>query len=177
PEFQTVGRAKRFFTVGRIFKTAWFEPGGEGMSGRRSDLEWTEDCPKYHGASPYAKFRWFIVVRKKPHHTLCFSITTYHPGKSAGSSKTTSGQSRDDKGSVVLYSADVEPPEPEPEEGITRKPIAIIREDKEQYISPLARLDCSRIYTVEDNLRVMKVGRVHTDSLPDLDECFRKCME
>ena len=43
--------------------------------------------------------------------------------------------------------------------------MAVIIEDGEQYISPFARLDCGRIYTVEDNLKVMKIGRVHPDFL------------
>lgn len=78
---------------------------------------------------------------------------------------------------VVLYSASVEPPEPYPEEGITREPVAVIIEDEEQNISPVARLDCSRLYTVEDGGYAVKIGRVHPDSLPTLEGYYQQCLE
>lgn len=109
-----------------------------------------------------------MVVRKRLNHSLCFSITTFG-GK--GASKTRRGRAVD---FVVLYSSDVNPPKPDEEEQITRKPIALILEGENQYISPLARLDCSRIYTVEDDLKVMKIGRVHPDSLSLLNEYFQE---
>lgn len=74
---------------------------------------------------------------------------------------------------VVLHKSSVPPARPYPEEKITREPVAVIIEDEEQYISPIARLDCGRIYTVEDNLKVMKVGRVHPASLPALEQYYK----
>jgi hypothetical protein len=73
----------------------------------------------------------------------------------------------------VLFRANVPPEPPFDDEDITREPIAIIIEDAEYYISPIARLDCGRIYTVEDNLKVAKVGRVHPNSLPSLEQYYR----
>ena len=80
---------------------------------------------------------------------------------------------------AVLYSTSVPPPEPEAEEGIKFGPLAVIMEEGNQNISPLARLDCSRVFTVEDDLRVMKIGRVHPDFHQKLDEyyleaCFKE---
>lgn len=167
-----IDKPKRFFSVGRIFKTAWFEPGGQDAVSRRADLDYTKECLAFHGEKPYARFRWFIVVRKRLHHSLCFSITS---SSVKGQTPTSRGRPRD---FVVLYSASVvEPPVPFPEEGIVRKPIAVIIEDGEQFISPFARLDCGRIYTVEDNLKVMKIGRVQPDSLPDLEAYFKESVE
>jgi hypothetical protein len=108
------------------------------------------------------------VVRKRLHHSLCFSITTFG-GK--GATKASRGRARD---FVVLYPAGVEAPEPFPEENIDRKPLAVIIEEGQQYISPVARVDCGRIYTVEDNLKVMKIGRVHPDSLGDLEQYYKE---
>jgi hypothetical protein len=75
---------------------------------------------------------------------------------------------------VVLYRANVEPPRPYADERIERDPIAIIIEDGDQYISPLARLDCGRIYTVQHDLKVMKIGRVHPAALPLLDQYYKE---
>lgn len=170
--FQIVTKPKRFFCVGRIFKTVWFEPGSSDLSKKRPDGSetWADNCLPFRGERPAARFRWFIVVRRRLHHSLCFSITAFG-GK--GASKTTRGRPMD---YVVLHSSNVEPPRPYEEEGITRDPIAIIVEDDEQYISPFARLDCGRIYTVEDDLRIMKVGRVHPAALPLLEQYYIESM-
>lgn len=74
---------------------------------------------------------------------------------------------------MVLHNSNVVPAKPYEEENITRKPIGVIIEDQETYISPVARLDCGRMYTVEDHLRVMKVGRVHPGSLAALEDYFK----
>lgn len=198
--FRLVDKPKRFFTVGRIFKTVWFEPGGTELAGtaalspvpqRRLDLDYAQACPAFHSEKPVAKFRWFVVVRRRVHHSLCFAVTT-SSGRNNGSSsvpgaprQTGRGRQRD---FVVLYPApplpgpDGEappgpppsPPEPMEGEGIEREPLAVIIEDGGQAISRLARMDCGRIYTVEDNVKVMKIGRIHTDGLKKLDEYFRE---
>ncbi|KAJ2906010.1 hypothetical protein MKZ38_003493 [Zalerion maritima] len=168
-KFTYVDKPKRFFSVGRIFKTAWFEPGGQGQDvACRTDMEYTRACPAFHGERPFAKFRWFVVVRKRLHHSLCFSITTFG-GK--GATKTSRGRPQD---FIVLHAASVPAPAPDPEEKISRDPIGVIIEDGEQNISPFARLDCGRLYTVEDNLRVMKVGRVHPEHLQKLEHYFQE---
>ncbi|KAK3311516.1 uncharacterized protein B0T15DRAFT_482519 [Chaetomium strumarium] len=175
--FQIVAKPKRFFCAGRIFKTVWFEPGGNTMPRARTDLaEWSDRSLPFHGERPIARFRWFVVVRRRLHHSLCFSITTFGGGFKPPTMKTTKARKSHGRQAdfVVLHSASVEPPRPYDEEGITREPIAIIIEDDEQYISPIARLDCSRIYTVEDSLRVMKTGRVHPESLPLLNEYYKE---
>ncbi|KAK5656545.1 hypothetical protein OQA88_4524 [Cercophora sp. LCS_1] len=167
--FGVVEKPKRFFTPGRIFKTIWYEPWETGMPARQSDHEWAEKRPAFYGSRPLAKFRWFVVVRKRLNHSLCFSITTATTAGDTDAMKTRRGRAVD---FVVLYSSDIKPPAPLENEGVIREPISVIIEEVEQYISPLARLDCSRIYTVEDSLKVMKIGRVHPESLPLLNDYF-----
>ena len=166
--FQVVQKPKRFFSVGRIFKTPWFEPGGDDAPGQPSDREWRDECPPFHSTKPIAKFRWFVVVRRRLNHTLCFSITTFG---GQGAARTRRGRAID---FVVLHKAEIPPPKPYEEEEITRDPLSVIIEEGEQYISPLARLDCGRVYTVEDNLRVMKIGRIHPNSLVDLEKYYQE---
>jgi hypothetical protein len=171
PEFQVVAKPKRFFCPGRIFATVWFEPGTADLLQQQQQqpgpLAWSSACPAFHSSKPVARFRWFVVVRRRLHHSLCFRITTYG-GRSA--SKTNRGRAGD---FVVLHRAGVDPVPPSEGEEITREAIAVIIEDEEHYISPFARLDCGRIYTVEDNLRVAKIGRVQTPSLPLLEGYYR----
>lgn len=148
----------------------WFEPGGaDNTPTRRTDAaQWSSKCPAFHGEKPAARFRWFVVVRRRLHHSLCFNITTF---EGRGGTKAIRGRPVD---YVVLHSSNVEPPRPYDEERITRDPIAVIIEDETQHIAPIARLDCGRVYTVEDDLRVMKIGRVHPLSLPLLDEYYKQ---
>ncbi|KAK4660657.1 hypothetical protein QC762_121000 [Podospora pseudocomata] len=176
--FQVVTKPKRFFAVGRIFKVPWFEPLGSTdpspndpfPSATPPNLEYSTKCPDFHGEKPLAKYRWFVVVRRRLHHSLCFSITTYAGANKSATNKTCRGRDVD---FVVLHNSNVVPAKPYEEENITRKPIGVIIEDQETYISPVARLDCGRMYTVEDHLRVMKVGRVHPGSLAALEEYFK----
>jgi hypothetical protein len=59
-----------------------------------------DSCLQFHDEKPHAIFRWFVVVRKGLHHSLCFSIT-------APSTKARKGRLKD---SVVLYLASMNPP-------------------------------------------------------------------
>ncbi len=147
----------------------WFEPGGQDATQRQSDPAYAKACPPFYGERPHAKFRWFVVVRKRLHHSLCFAITA--SGGRGATKRASMGRPKD---FVVLHSAAIDPPAAFPEENIERDPVAVIIEDTEQFISPFARLDCGRIYTVEDNLKVMKIGRVHPDSLEGLEEYYRE---
>lgn len=165
-----MAKPKRFFVVGRIFKAVWFEPATTDMLKRQAGPEsWANTCQDFYGEKPVARFRWFVVVRRRLNHSLCFAITTFMgPG-----SKPNPGRPVD---YVVMYPASVEPAKPYEEEGITRDPIAVIMEDEKHFIAPIARLDCGRIYTVEDNLRTLKIGRVHPASLPLLDKYYIESM-
>ncbi|KAL2198822.1 hypothetical protein P885DRAFT_76427 [Corynascus similis CBS 632.67] len=170
-EYQVVGKPKRFFQPGRVFAVEWFEPATADMLDKQPPPKGLVDYKSIHGGKPVAKYRWFVVVRRRLHHTLCFRVATYG---GTGASKSTQGRAGD---FVVLYRANIEPAEPYPEEGISRDPIAIIIEAPGQYISPIARLDCGRIYTVEDNLKVAKIGRVHPSHLSSLDEYYKESVK
>lgn len=61
-------------------------------------------------------------------------------------------------------------------EYITRAPVAVVMENGHRFMSPLARLDVSRLYTFDYSQRVMRVGRVHPDWLPRLEEHFQECV-
>lgn len=164
-EFSVIDKPKRFYTFGRIFKLNWADPPGDGK--------------------PVPRQRWFVVVRRRLHHSLCFAITTgggssfngngsgKSRGKSSGGNAGHRGRSRD---FVVLFPAGFLPPAADEEEGIERDPVGVIIEDAEQCISPQARLDCARIYTVEFDVAVVKIGRVDTKDFEKLEEYYQECI-
>ncbi len=146
----------------------WFEPGNGG-GGRDVSASYRSACPSFYGHRPAARFRYFVAVRRHAHHTLCLLVTTFAVGGGGGKRRKAAGDC------AVLHPAAVEPPEPHPTEGILpRTPLAVVIDERaREFISPFARLDCSRVYTVEDDARVLKIGRVHRDSLALLEQYFR----
>ncbi|KAK3396179.1 hypothetical protein B0T20DRAFT_501438, partial [Sordaria brevicollis] len=172
PQYIRVDKPRKFFQKGRIFKTVWFEPFGEFSASARArpaELAYHDSCPDYNdlGEKPYGRFRWFVVIRKHLNHSLCFAIVN-------GGAKSIAKNRARGEHLAVLYSTNVRPPKADEEEGIVFDPIAVIMEEGKQNISPLARLDFSRVYTVEHDLKVMKIGRVHPDSHSKLDDYYKK---
>lgn len=167
-EFAAISKPKKFFCPGRIFQVVWFEPESkETTRVKKSDREYSKACPPYQGEKPLARYRWFVVVRKRRSFSLCLSITIFSPGGC---------ELRVPNESAVLYPAGIDAPSPFPEEGILREPVGIIMENGQQFVSPMARLDCRRLYTLEDGLKVAKVGRVHPDSLGLLEAYYKECV-
>jgi hypothetical protein len=59
-----------------------------------------------------------------------------------------------------------------PDEGLEKTPFPIIVEDSDENIDPRLRLNFGRVYTVEHNIKVLKVGRIPTEYLAALDNYF-----
>jgi hypothetical protein len=161
---------KRFFIPGRIFKMMWYEPAPEAQTELSPDSKLDKKCQAFGEEAesrPIARYRWFVVVQRRYDHSICFSVTTYKKG----ASKT----SRSDN-VAVLYRVTVDPPLPYDDEKFMRTPIAVIVEDPEHYIAPTARLDCKRVYTVEDGMKVKKIGRVHPRWVPVLEKYYQQAV-
>jgi hypothetical protein len=59
-----------------------------------------------------------------------------------------------------------------PDENLTKKPFPIKVEGSGESISPKSRLNFGRIYTLEHNIRVKKVGRIPDEYHQQLDDYF-----
>lgn len=68
------------------------------------------------------------------------------------------------------------PTTPTAGEAAERERLGIVIEDGAQTMSRRARLDCARIYTVEDSVKVMKLGRVHPHWLPLLGDYYKEAV-
>ena len=123
----------------------------------------------FGGEKPHARIRQFVVVRNKLNHSLCFGLTCF------GGTRSTRHRHGCAIDYVVLYPHGTEPPEPHHEEGIRRAPISLMAVDPgATTIPPSARLDCSRIHTVEHCFKVREIGRVHPESLGLLEDYLRE---
>ena len=65
-----------------------------------------------------------------------------------------------------------------PAEGriLTKKDIAVEKASADQKLDPMSRLNFKKIYTIEQNVKVMNVGRVTRESLPILMGYWRNCL-
>mgnify|MGYP003662820651 CR=1 FL=1 len=158
--FVVPDKPSRFFNVGRVFKTLWVEPAGNRP--QNNHLAYN---PVGYGQFSYAKLRYFVVIRKRLHSCLCLAIHTY---SGQGSAK---GSVRSQDHAIVYSALDTEP-QPLPHESITIGSFAIVLEEPGETIAPTSRLDFGKIYTVEHNLKILRVGRILPSHLPNLEQAF-----
>ena len=157
--YQVIGFPSRFFKKGRVFKALWTEPAG--------DVTNTEDAfviPSRYGENAFTKIRHFVVAREKQGCCLCLMLNTYHR---QGASKD--GIKAENYAAVYPLGGE---PEVGPNENMTKEPFPIKVEEAGESIDPTSRIDFGRVYTVEHNLKVLKVGRIPNDFLPRLEEYF-----
>jgi hypothetical protein len=157
--YQVIGFPSRFFKKGRVFKALWTEPAG--------DVTNSEDAfviPSRYGENAFTKIRHFVVAREKQGCCLCLMLNTYHR---QGASKD--GIKAENYAAVYPLGGE---PEVGPNENMTKEPFPIKVEEAGESIDPTSRIDFGRVYTVEHNIKVLKVGRIPNDFLPRLEEYF-----
>lgn len=113
----------------------------------------------------------FVVVEQKPRHSICLRISTY-----GGQATTKYGATAADHAAIVaagtpswLYEQYTHG------ENLTRQPIEVKVEtsDPAHAISPKARVNFTKPYTVEHNIYIQNIGRVvGQDSLQRLKEYY-----
>jgi hypothetical protein len=63
------------------------------------------------------------------------------------------------------------------ETGMTKKPLQVDPAGPDQKLDAMSRVSFARVYTVEDNVKVMEVGRISPSSIKDLVYYFRSTLE
>lgn len=159
--FVIVDNPSRFFNFGRVFKTLWTEPAGANTT----DTETKFLSTVSYGQQSFTKFRRFVVARQRLHSCLCLPIYTYG-GRGASKSST-----RSQDNAVVFTAGEIEA-KSFPEEMLIKDSFSIILEHPTEKMDPMSRLDFGRVYTVEYNVKVMKIGRVSPGHLKLLDKYF-----
>ncbi|TVY18997.1 hypothetical protein LARI1_G004116 [Lachnellula arida] len=116
------------------------------------------------GEKAWSKIRYFVVAREMQGCCLCLTLNTY----------TFQGTSKE-RLRIEDYAA-VYPAGSYPSigdgENLVKDPFPIIIEDPQERLSPMSRLNFGRVYTVEHNIKVMKVGRITQEFLPRLKSYF-----
>ncbi|KAH8597189.1 hypothetical protein B0O99DRAFT_592936 [Bisporella sp. PMI_857] len=162
-DFVIIKDGRRFFKVGRVFKCMWFEPAGTGTEDEH--IESTSYTFPTKAGQVFHKVRHFIVVKEKPGHSICVALNTYggqgtmkhgiHPIDHAAVFPSTKKRATLREG-----------------ERLDKKEFSIVVENPQEKIDPMSRINFGKIYTVEHNVKVCKVGRIHQNDLPSLIKYF-----
>ncbi|CAN9239027.1 unnamed protein product [Alternaria alternata] len=155
-DYQIVQNPRGFFKKGTVFMVPWPEPGGDFVKDRV-------------GPPVVVKIRRFVVIRPKNTFCLCLPIQTY-----GGQATTKPGVIPQDHAAVVAENDQVKylPHEA----GISKTPLYIKVENASTGpIDPASRINFAKIYTVEYNVKVWKVGRIVSDSVWRMEQYFTEC--
>jgi hypothetical protein len=162
-DFETVVRPSRFFKTGRVFKVLWTEPAGAATAADPDKSTFLSEVG--FGQMSFTKFRRFIVVRERLHSCLCLPIYTY------GGQGAAKPSVRPQDHAVVYVDGGPQPLPPE-NEMPGKEAIPIILEHQTETLEPMSRIDFSRVYTVEHNVRVLTIGRISPKHLGSFDKAF-----
>jgi hypothetical protein len=156
-DYTVINNPRGFFKKGRVFMVPWPESGGRLVKDQSGPLV-------------SMKIRRFVVIRPKATFCLCLPINTY-----SGQATSKPGVVAQDHVAVVPEGGDVQY-HPK-EEALTKTPMFIVVEDPSTGpISPMARINFAKVYTVEYNVKVRKVGRIVSDSIWRMDAYFMECL-
>lgn len=158
-EFYTIEQPSRFFKIGRVFKVLWTEPAGNILD----DEEPFVTASKF-GQKAYTKVRRFVVVREMHGCCLCLPLYTHN-----GQGTLKFGVKSEDYAAVYPMGDE---PKTKPEEVLDKNSFPIIVENTAETIDPMSRLNFGRVYTIEHNVKVLKVGRIPDEYLALLDDYF-----
>jgi hypothetical protein len=136
--------------------TYWAEPRGYSPAQKEADTI---------AAKVFTQIARFAVVRTRGTHCLCLRIRTY-----SGQATTKPGTVVQDHAAVIPVGGEVQL-HPH-EELLTKSPICVKLEDETLSIDSMARINFTKVYTVEYNLKIRNVGRVFGTSVGIMDEYF-----
>jgi len=159
PGFSVIGKPVRFFKVGRVFKTLWTEPAG--ATAKDADPNFYTRVS--YNELVYSKFRRFVVIRERLHSCLCLPLYTY------GGQGTTKSDVRAQDHAAVYAQGNSPPPL---EENLEKEPFAIVVEEPSESIGSMSRINFAQVYTIQHNVKVIKVGRISKDQLERLNKYF-----
>lgn len=136
--------------------TLWVEPRGYSQAEKETDTT---------VGQVFTQIARFVVLRTRGTHCLCLRIRTY-----SGQATTKPGTVVQDHAAVVGVGGVVQLHPGE--ELLTKTPICVKVEDASLSIDPMSRMNFTKIYTVEYNLKIRNVGRVFGESVGIMDEYF-----
>ncbi|KAH8774002.1 hypothetical protein BGZ57DRAFT_824038 [Hyaloscypha finlandica] len=159
-----------FWKVGRVFQMLWTEPIGHKLRGDTRENShistiWLRD-------KAFCEIRQFVIVAEGHGVVTCLAIHTY------SGQATLKAHLPDPQNHAIIYTSKKCPPEVQKtdEDGtpvfeqLSKDPIRVVSEsnDTEGQLSPLSRINYTKLYVVENHIRVLNIGIVHEMSMASL---------
>ncbi|KAH7312918.1 hypothetical protein BKA65DRAFT_467197 [Rhexocercosporidium sp. MPI-PUGE-AT-0058] len=162
-KFCIIGQPGKFYKVGRVFKTLWSEPAG----GTAKDMDKSFYSKVGFDELVFSKIRRFVVVCEKNHSCLCLPLYTY------GGQGVSKPDVRTQDHVAIQICTNDRPSTPHLTNEDSEKPsLGMIIEDHDEHLDPKTRINFGQVFTVQHNLKVAKVGRIHPGDLKRLNEYF-----
>jgi len=169
-------KQKKFWVVGRVFMLLWTEPARDGHQDLQRGPPTTGSSNKfsktYLEGTAFSEIRRFVVLSVGHGNTICSPIHTYN------GQATWKPNLPDRMQHAIIYTSEKAPPEhmfqaPDKTlvpENLIKDAIKVKSEHKgpEGHLDPLSRINYSKIYTVENYVRVLNIGVVVESSIPSL---------
>jgi len=154
---------KSYFRPGKVFAVLWSEPAGPSppvMSGAFSLARF--------GQHAHHEIRRFIVIKNFDLHSVCIPIASYG-GRGAA-------HRPDAKHHSVVHTNTTQAPAQLPDENLTKYAIQIDALPGVE-LSPTSRVNYSKTYTVENNVRVKRLGEVSPLYVPYVVQYWREAID
>ncbi|EPE31683.1 hypothetical protein GLAREA_12439 [Glarea lozoyensis ATCC 20868] len=155
PEYKV--HRQRDFKEGKVLVMNWVEPRGGGGSRGSNTVITAERRHGPDGKDHFAKQRRFLIVKPSDGHCSALPILTY-----GNQGLTKHGVHADHH--TMIYTGEY-PPKPLPGEEnlLKREPIKMVPDKPNYRLDGASRLNYAKIYTIEYNVKVKFIGRIHPD--------------
>lgn len=147
-------KSSSFFKLGRVVKVLWSEPMGETAT--------SHNVNKPRGGTAYTKIRRFVVIRKGKGYSICLPIFTY---SNQGTMKF--GGSADEHVAIITGNVSHHPGEK-----LTKPAIHVRAALPSEKLDGMSRVNYTKTYTIEHNVKVVDVGMVRPDDFTRLNKYF-----
>jgi hypothetical protein len=168
PRYKKRRDARDFFSEGRVFATL-VHVKAEGEETSDSDVKFVKK--NIYGEKVFSHVRQMVVVKQREGYCWCLPISTYNGLGVAKRGMTMANRQKH----TIVYDNSKKPTRGKDEIDLDKKPIAVVVAPK-QKLDPLSRLNFGQRISVELNVKVMNVGKVHSDSMPYLQAYLQEEM-
>ncbi|KAH0562297.1 hypothetical protein GP486_003004 [Trichoglossum hirsutum] len=158
PEYVIQRNPRKYFVFGRVFSVLWTEPAGVRGNGTKYTVVRFGQCV-------FTEIRRFVVVNEM--HDSCWCLPIHSYGRQGALKRS----ANPDDHAIIHTSEEV--PRPLDGELLAKRPLRVIPDSPENRLDPMSRINFGKVYTVEHNIKVKKLGKIADDSKHLLDAYFR----
>ncbi|KAL6235339.1 hypothetical protein BDW75DRAFT_143889 [Aspergillus navahoensis] len=144
-----------YYREGKVFSILWHENDG------RAGGTLVSRGPLYRGrfGEPiYSTIRRMVVVRQFDQCSWCFAITTYN-------GRGVAKRGVDPDKHAIVYMRGTRPALDAGEPRMIKEPLEVSPETPDEHLDSMSRLNFSKIYTVEHNVKVLPIGKISSGSM------------